>query len=277
MTGLLIAWMSLLVWMFLMRVQLGEWIDDIYFWIEQHIQTDEPWPALPGTPQLARTFIVCTILSGVIVFCLFPLPAAILLLSGGIGSVWFMLRRRHVQLRQQLESQLVEVLSSLASAIQSGMSVVQALQHLSRRQPQPLGPELMAVTRAMDLGCSWDEALLALQERIRMPTLDVIIAALTYGKSGGADLPRVLTDLGASLGALQRESRRLETSTAQARLQLRVMTAVVPGMAVLLYSLDADLMAPLWSTSRGWLLLCIILVLQVLSWMVTRQILRGVS
>ncbi len=167
-------------------------------------------------------------------------------------AIWRELRRR-ARRRELLEVQLVPGLRLMASALESGYSVVQALERVVNDSPAPISEEFALVTRSVELGTPFETALAAFAERGEEFEFFATIVAVQYRVGG--DLPSLLASMAST--AQERLNLRAEVRalTAQARysgLVLTLLPFVVLGWMLLV---SPTYIAPLFTTQLGQVML----------------------
>ncbi|HWP29306.1 MAG TPA: type II secretion system F family protein [Chloroflexota bacterium] len=186
---------------------------------------------------------------------LFGRAVGSLLALSAVGiAVWRYLRRA-AQRRDLLETQLVPALRLMASALESGFSIPQALERVVQDSPPPIREEFALVTRAVELGTPFETALTALAKRGDDFEFFATIVAVQYRVGG--DLPHLLATLANTVQ--ERVSLRAEVRalTAQARYSGWVLTAlpfVVLGWMLLV---SPQYVRPLFTTPAGHTLLAL--------------------
>ncbi|MCL6449672.1 MAG: type II secretion system F family protein [Acetobacteraceae bacterium] len=149
------------------------------------------------------------------------------------GSAVSWLRGRRRARIQRLEDRLEGVLLSLASSLQAGLSLVQAVR-AAAEGGSPLGPELAEVVGQYDAGVPLVEAFARLARERPCPGLRHLARALEVHQRVGGDLPALL----AGLAEAQRERRLLQgelrARTADARLTALILVLLPPALILVL-------------------------------------------
>jgi tight adherence protein B len=169
------------------------------------------------------------------------------------------LRRRR---QRRFDNQLPDMLLALAASLRAGVSLPGALRQIVEQCEAPLSQEFGLMLREQRLGLSFEAALVNLQTRIATEAIGVVVAALRIALRTGGNLSETLESIAqVLLGRLQLLSR-IQTLTAQGRLQAWVVGALAPLLAAVLTVLAPASMAMLWSTPVGWSALGLIVGLE---------------
>ncbi|HLH27251.1 MAG TPA: type II secretion system F family protein [Chloroflexota bacterium] len=173
----------------------------------------------------------------------------VLLAAAVLGAAGWRAARRDAGRRARLETQLVPALRMMASALESGYSIPQALERVARDSPAPIAEEFGQVMRAVELGTPLDTALGGLAARGEDFEFFATIVAVQHRVGG--DLPGLLTSLASSIQDRLTVRAEVRALTAQARYSGWVLSAlpfVVLGWMLLVSPTYAS---PLFSTDLG--------------------------
>ena len=180
-----------------------------------------------------------------------------------------LLRRRR---RALIEQQLPDALQVIAGGLRSGVSMTVALQQLVREGRPPIAQEFDLTLREHRLGIPLDEALDHLAERVRLPSLTLVVAAMRIVNETGGSLAEALERAALTVRSQLAMEGKIGALTAQGKLQ-----AVVVGMLPLALLLVLDRMEPeamefLWHSPPGWATLAVLATLEVLGVLLIRRI-----
>jgi Flp pilus assembly protein TadB len=165
---------------------------------------------------------------------------------GGWFAPGLVLSRRRNRRLAAIEKQLPEALTAMAKSLRAGSGILQALEYAAAETPSPLGPELAAVMRDLQLGADAEELFRGLSERVGSPDLDIAVTGIVIQRTVGGNLSEVLNQVTATIrerAELQSEIRAL---TAQQRLSANFAAALPVFVAVVV-----TLMRPEIGTAGG--------------------------
>jgi tight adherence protein B len=197
------------------------------------------------------------------------LAGALSLLIPAAGARWLRQRRR-----RRLLYQIPDMLELLAASLRSGLSLLPAIQHLARHQPNPLAQELSLVLRRHRLGGSLDEALEDLHRRIGGSELALFVTAVTVARQLGGNLSEVLSRLGQTLRDKQAIEGKIAALTAQGRLQARIVGLLPLALLVVMTRMEPRPMHLLYTTAQGWATLSVIAALEISGALLLRRLVR---
>lgn len=178
-------------------------------------------------------------------------------------------RRRR---RQRFDTQWPDSLLLLCGALRAGASVQTALQQLAQDSPAPMRQELGLVLHAQRLGVAWHSSLAQLAQRMPTPGTVLVVAAMQIAHDTGGNLAETLERTAHTLLARQQMAAKIDSLTAQGRLQAWVVGLLPVGLLLVLQQMDPDSMAHLWHTPLGWATLSAIVLSEALGLYLIRRI-----
>lgn len=142
-------------------------------------------------------------------------------LLGGVLGLWlarlFLGFRRGRRLNR-FDTQFPSAIDALASALQAGLSLPQALDMLSREMPDPLGTEFGHLVRQLNVGVGLDEALTDLMERVPSSDVEIFATAVQIQYRIGGNLSGILRTIGGTVRERLKLRREVQVLTAQQRM-----------------------------------------------------------
>jgi tight adherence protein C len=152
--------------------------------------------------------------------------------AGFLAPDWW-LRRRAAERARRVRRDLPALLDLLRVSVEAGLSPVAALAAVGARSTGPLAAAWRTVGREVALGVAMTDALARVEERLPLPEVRALGAALRRAHRHGAPL-------GETLAAQAREARlarrrRIEEEAAKAgpKIQLVVALLLVPSVLLL--------------------------------------------
>jgi len=222
---------------------------------------------------LWRLNLVAVILVPLLVFFLFDsvplvIVAAILVALAPRWILGFLKRRRYNQLHDQLPDSLL----MMASALRGGANLGQTLEGLAKDMSPPMSQELSLVVREQRLGVPFEDAVSHLAERVKSQDFDLVVSALRINREVGGNLADTLQRLGETVRRRLMMEQKIRALTSQGKLQGLVMTALPVLIILALLRIEPAAAGALFDTYRGWGVLAIAIVLEVLGYWGIRKI-----
>jgi len=179
------------------------------------------------------------------------------------------MRKKRLRL---FEEQLPDALLMLSGSMKAGASLNIALENLVQEQPVPLSQEFELFMREQRIGTDFGVSLQHMEDRLPIQDFAMLTSALRINREIGGNLATIMESLGDTLRRKHQMEGKIESLTAQGKLQGIVMTGLPVLLGFLLYMLEPASMEKLWTTTIGWIVLAIILVMETLGYIMIQKI-----
>lgn len=212
--------------------------------------------------------VLCVFVSGVLVAFPVTLCLGVIVLSVREASM----RRKR---KEEVAAQMPSVLRTLATALESGCTLVQAIEYVGVHQHGLAAEPFARMSLRLRCGISIEDCLAQLMDELDAPGVFLMVTALSISQRTGSPL-RDLLQRSAVLVEQQGEFERLlSVKTAQARLSVRVVCGLPPLMVCLLSLLSPDFREGL-ATTAGMASLMVAAAMDAVALLVIRSIMEGV-
>lgn len=179
-------------------------------------------------------------------------------------------RRRLIAIEQQTDSFVL----ALANSLKSTPSVADAFISLVTIVPEPLKSEIDLATKQMRLGCTLEDSLLLMANRIGSRVFDTALASILIGQRVGGNLPKILETSAAALRELNRLESMVRSKTASGRIQMWVISLAPAAFVIFFDRTQPHYFDPLLESRTGMLMLAGAIALWVIAIVLGRKILR---
>jgi tight adherence protein B len=183
--------------------------------------------------------------------------------------LWLRQRRK-----RKLAQQLPDALALWSGLLRAGQGATQSLSHVAVRQTAPLGDELRMVLAQLRLGTGMDVAFHGLRERAGLADLRLLATLLQANRELGGNLAESLHRLAELLRGRLLMEARIQSLTAQGRMQGVVVGALPVLLLMVLYAMEPDTMRVLHTTPQGWAALALICALELVGFLLIRRIVK---
>ncbi len=183
-------------------------------------------------------------------------------------------RRRRAQRLKLLGEQLPYLIDLLKSALESGHTMLRALQMAGQNLPEPVSSELRLIVEQVQLGMTLPIALEAMYQRAPVEELGFLVSAVRVQTDVGNSLAEVFQHVAEGMRNRQRAEHQLRALTAQSRASAVIVT-LLPFIVLAAFSLiNPDYSRPLFHNQYGQKMLETALVLDIIAYFVMRKIAR---
>ena len=187
-----------------------------------------------------------------------------------IPSIFY--RQMRKQRLRRFEQQLPDGLAMISGAMRAGASLNIALESLVKEQPAPLSQEFELFLKEQRLGVDFEVSLKNMEERIPLADFNMLVTALLINREVGGNLAETMEALGETLRRKAMMEGKIQSLTAQGKLQGIVMTGLPVLLGVLLNFMEPEAMSKLWTTTIGWVVLGIIIIMELLGYFMISKI-----
>jgi tight adherence protein B len=203
--------------------------------------------------------------------------------SGAVaGLIGFLLPKFFVGQRiksrtAKFDGQLIEALSLVSNALRSGFGFLQSLDLAADQVKDPLAGEFKRTINDINVGASFEDALLALNQRVQSKDLDIVITAILIQRTVGGNLAEILETVAHTMRERSRIQGELKTLTAQQKMSGYIVGGLpifVIGILLLLGQATGDTyIATLFTEPAGRIALIAAAMLEGIGIMIIRKIL----
>ena len=222
-------------------------------------------------------------------FLLFPLPffdldnpvstAAGLTLGLCSGAFALRLPARIIDLlrnkrRRLFNIQLVEALGSMSNALRAGFSINQAFETVVQNGEKPISQEFGVMLQQMRVGMNFYDALQSLDKRVGSDDLTLVVTSIDIARRTGGNLTEIFEKISLTIRERMRIERRVQTMTAQGRLQGVIVASMPAVLGVAMTLLKPGLMLPFFKSVNGMVAIGVTVLLIAGGWFFISRIIK---
>jgi len=178
-------------------------------------------------------------------------------------------RRRRIK---TFNTQMVDALQAMANAFKAGLTMPQAIEHVSKEAMPPLAQEFTLFVREVKLGVHQDEALLNMAKRVGSDDLELVVVSTNIARSLGGNMAEMFETISATIRERFRLEGKIEALTSQGKLQGWVVAAMPAALGLVLNMMRPDLMQPMLNHLFGYILVFLIMVMETMGILIIRRI-----
>ena len=182
--------------------------------------------------------------------------------------VWQRMRRRLAA----FETQLPDLLITIAASLKAGHSFKQGLQAVVDEGQPPASAEFKRVLTETGLGRSMDDALSDMSERVGSKNFEFTITAVTIQRQVGGSLANLFDLVADTVRQRQQFARKIRSLTAMGRMSAYTLIGLPIFLMFAISVINAGYLNPLFHTSAGHMLLIIGVVMMAIGSLLIKKI-----
>jgi len=249
---LLGASVAVLVWS-LKGSLLRRWQKDVA-WLEHAIWRFTPQP-FNARPYVAAYYVV-SLLVLVLLWILFPVKLVALIVWGALLIVpRIVIEWKWEKQRKLIDRQLAEAVLQMSTSVASGMTLVQAIERLTERCPDPIRTEFRIMSNQWRLGADLQSTIEEAKQRLNLPNFNLFASALLINQRMGGNVVTTLERLAFSVEGIERMRQEVRAATAEGRMNVKVLAVSPVIMLGLSCFIDAGAVGMLFTTPVGLMML----------------------
>lgn len=208
-------------------------------------------------------------LGAIFFFLMWPdiIPGLIFGISVGISG-WnlplIVVKRNYEARCSKFVEQMVDALTIMANGIKTGSNPVQSMQRVIEIMGNPVSQEFQTIVSETQLGSSFEEALTKLGQRIPRPDVQMFVTSINILKETGGNLAETFETIVYVIRERQKIEKKIEAITAKGVMQ-GIIVMLVPFIIFIVFMfMDPSFIKPMYTTTMGYILIFVMLVLQII-------------
>lgn len=197
------------------------------------------------------------------------IPIGILL--GGFLPRIYLKQKQDARL-QSFNQQLGDALVTMANGLRAGFGFQQAMDSVRRELPDPIAAEFAWTLREMNLGCSHEEALVNMGQRVGSDDLDMIITGIIIQRQVGGNLAEILDNISGTIRERARIKREIKVLTAQGRLSGLIIGLLPLVLIAVMLLINPEYFNVMIKDIRGIVMLAMAVVLEITGFILINKI-----
>lgn len=174
--------------------------------------------------------------------------------------------------QKAFEAQLPDALIMVSGSLQAGSSLNMALEGLVREQPSPINQEFMLFLREQRIGLDFETSIRHMERRLPIQDFQMFTSALRISREVGGNLAETIDRLAHTLRRKAEMEGKIDALTGQGKMQGIVMTSLPIFLGFLLYLMEPESMMLLFTDPRGWVVLSVIIIMELLGYYFIKKV-----
>jgi tight adherence protein B len=170
------------------------------------------------------------------------------------------------------DSQLLDGINLIGNGLKSGLDFQAALQVLVREMRPPISEEFDQVLKEVRVGRTLDDALLAMNQRMEHPELDLMVTSVVALRRRGGRLSETFEIISETISERTRIEGKIRAMTAMGMTQLYILIGVPYLLAFMMYAMMPDYMGILFRTLEGYFVIFLVSALVAMAWYSIKRI-----
>jgi tight adherence protein B len=214
-----------------------------------------------GLSMSLRTFVIISVVVGVVGFLIALVAGLHILLALGIGLalglglprwiVGFLGKKR----MKQFSMAFADAVDILVRGIKTGLPVHDCFKIIARESPQPLAGEFQRLVESMGVGLSLSQALAKMYERMPTPELNFFAIVIAIQQKSGGNLAEALSNLTTVLRARRLMGEKIKALSSEAVASAGIIASLPPVVMIMVSLSSPGYMSLLFTDMRGQLML----------------------
>jgi tight adherence protein B len=173
---------------------------------------------------------------------------------------------------RRFDTQLTEALQQMANSLRAGLTLPQAIEHVGRESPAPLGQEFGLFVKEVKLGVPVEEGLVSMGERVGSEDLQLVVTSTNIARQLGGNMAEMFETTAATIRERFRLEGKIKSLTSQGKLQGIIVAALPIGVGFAFNWVRPDLVQPMFDGWYGYVLVLIIAILEAIGFVLIRKI-----
>jgi tight adherence protein B len=216
--------------------------------------------------------MVVTVVFGLIGYIVGGPMALALMAFTGFFAPGQLIRYYRTRRIKRFNAQLVEALQQMANALKAGLTFAQAIEAIARESRPPIQQEFGLFVKEVKLGVSLDDALVNMAKRVGSDDLELVASSTTIARSLGGNMSEMFETISATIRERFRLEGKIDALTSQGRMQGWIVAAMPIVLGIILNYMRPDLMAPMFETLYGYLLIAAIFLMEGIGILLIRKV-----
>ncbi len=185
----------------------------------------------------------------------------VLLLGPGMYINWKWAKRL-----KKIEEQMPQAITSLSTAVASGLTLVQGIERLGERAEEPVRTEFALMANQWRAGSDVMTVIEEAKRRLKLPNFSIFASTITVNQTMGGNVVETLDRLAHSLEEIAQMQHEVYTATAEGRQNIKFLGLAPIPMLGLMCFINYSGTVMLFTTTLGQILTTVSLAFFFSGW-----------
>lgn len=210
-------------------------------------------------------FFVCALLLQNIIF-------ALIICTVYIYIDWNIKNKKARETAALIDKQVVEALTVIKNAVQSGQSLTQSMSTAAEELKEPIKAEFEKMSESLALGASFDKVLSEASENALSKEFRLMMDTIRISKDTGASLSDIFERIIEATSQRIAIQAKVTALTAQGRMSGNIVSIMPFIVILIMYLIEPSMMMSLFTTLAGNILLLIVVIMVLVGSFVIRKL-----
>jgi tight adherence protein B len=192
--------------------------------------------------------------------------------AAAIPFLYILYRRK--KRMEMFEKQLPEAIDLITRALRAGHAFSAALKMAGEEMPQPVAGEFSTVHDEVNFGVSLSQALTHLSERVPSTDLRYFVVAVLIQRESGGNLTEILSNLSRLIRERLKLMGKVRVLSSEGRLSAWILALMPFFLAGVMNLVNPQFMRPLWTDPMGITIIKYTLSMMVIGVLIMRKIIK---
>lgn len=166
--------------------------------------------------------------------------------------------------RKKIENDILKAIIIMNNAFKCGKSTLQAVEIASEKLPGAIGLEFKKIYEEMQYGLAVETVFNRFAKRVRLEEAEYLASSLTILNRTGGNIVAVFDSIEKTLFDKKKLNEELKNSTVVSKLVVRILLIVPIIFVLIIYLFDPTYFRPFFSSTLGYIMIDIILVMFII-------------
>ncbi|AKL97816.1 type II secretion system F family protein [Endomicrobium proavitum] len=185
---------------------------------------------------------------------------------------WYLRDKNAKKLAALIDKQVIEALTVIKNAVQSGQSLQTAMGTAGEELKEPIKSEFVKMSDNLALGVSFEKILTDAAANSPSKEFRLMIDTIKISKDTGSSLAGIFDRIIDATSQRVAIGAKVTALTAQGRMSGNVVSVIPFVVILMMYTIEPDMMASLFNTIAGNILLLIVVAMVLAGSFVIRKI-----
>lgn len=176
--------------------------------------------------------------------------------------------------KKQIEKDMLKAIIIMNNSFKSGLSIMQAIYMVSNELTGPISEEFKKMYIDLSFGLNMEVVFERFTNRIDTKEARYITTSLNVLNKTGGNIVQVFASVERNSFTRKKLQDELGSLAASAVAIYKILVAIPPMLAIMIFVFNPTFFAPLFTTAIGWSILAIILLIYILYIVVIKKVMK---